>query len=436
MRFIHASDLHIDSPLRGLDRYDGAPIERLRTATRGALEASVDMAIGERVDFVLLSGDIYDRDWQDFHTGLFFREQTVRLGRAGIRVFIVQGNHDAQGVISRQLMLPAHVTVFSSRAAHTVRIDELSVAIHGRSFPERAVNEDFVPSYPAPIPGFFNIGMLHTSLTGRTGHDTDARRPDLATLVSKGYDYWALGHVHAREVVSEQPRIVFPGNLQGRHANEAGPKGCELVTVEAGRIEAEFVALDVVRWSQVTVSLDEVEHLDALGEAFRVSLEPVLYEDADRLHAIRVTLSGSTELHRIEANQPGTLAAAVQAAAQDVANGEIGVEQVRLELSTPLHRAHIMQRQDAVGELLRLVDAIARDDVELGTRANKELGDLLRALPPEVVAGDVPRLGDLDDLRSLLVDAEATVLARLAAAGGNVCGSPCYCSMRSGHLPM
>ena len=79
-----------------------------------------------------------------------------------------------------------------------------------------------------------------------------------------------------------------------------------------------------------------------------------------------------------------------------------------------------MQRQDAVGELLRLVDAIARDDVELGTWANKELGDLLRALPPEVVAGDVPRLGDLDDLRSLLVDAEATVLARLAAAGGNV----------------
>ena len=209
MRFIHASDLHIDSPLRGLDRYDGAPIERLRTATRGALEGLVDMAIGERVDFVLLSGDIYDRDWQDFHTGLFFREQTVRLGRAGIRVFIVQGNHDAQGVISRQLMLPAHVTVFSSRAAHTVRIDELSVAIHGRSFPERAVNEDFVPSYPAPIPGFFNIGMLHTSLTGRTGHDTYAPT-DLATLVSKGYDYWALGHVHAREVVSEQPRLFSP----------------------------------------------------------------------------------------------------------------------------------------------------------------------------------------------------------------------------------
>lgn len=419
MRFIHASDLHIDSPLRGLDRYDGAPVERLRTATRGAIERLVDIAIQEQVDFVLLSGDIYDRDWQDFHTGLFFRDQMVRLGRAGIRVFIVQGNHDAQGVISRQLMLPPHVTVFSSRAAHTERIDELWVAIHGRSFPERIVNEDFVPSYPPPVPGFFNIGMLHTSLTGRIGHDTYAPT-DLTTLIAKGYDYWALGHVHAREVVSEQPRIVFPGNLQGRHANETGPKGCELVTVDASHIEAEFVPLDVVRWSQVTVRLDGIEHLDALGEAFRASLEPLLNGASDRLHAVRVTLSGSTELHRIEANQPGTLTAAAHAVAQDVVDGDIWIEQVRLELSTPLDRAQLVQRQDAVGELLRLVNAIACNDVELGTWANKELGDLLRAMPPEVVAGEVPRLDDLDDLRNLLLDAEATVLARLAAAGGNV----------------
>jgi exonuclease SbcD len=128
------------------------PVERLRTATRSALERLVDKALGERVDFVLFSGDLYDRDWQDFHTGLFFREQMVRLGRAGIRVFIVQGNHDAQGVISKQLALPLNVTVFSSRNAQTIRIDELSVAIHGRSFPDREVDEDLVPSYSAAVP--------------------------------------------------------------------------------------------------------------------------------------------------------------------------------------------------------------------------------------------------------------------------------------------
>ena len=416
MRFIHASDLHIDSPLRGLDRYDGAPVERLRTATRSALERLVDKALAERVDFVLFAGDIYDRDWQDFHTGLFFREQMVRLGRLGIRVFIVQGNHDAQGVISRQLTLPPNVTVFSSRSAQTVKIDELSVAVHGRSFPERAVDEDLVPSYPTPVPGFFNIGMLHTSLTGRPEHDTYAPT-DLPTLIAKGYDYWALGHVHAREVLCEQPRIVFPGNLQGRHAKETGAKGCELITVEASRIEAEFVALDVVRWSQVAVPLNGVDSLEALADAFRHALEPVLIGTMDRLHAVRVTLSGSTVLHRLEANQPGTLAAAMYAAAQDVGEAEIWIEQVRLELSTPMDRAQAALRQDAVGELVRLVDSIAGDSAELSRRAQAELGDLLTAMPPEVATEDVPKLADVEELRRLLMDAEATVLARLSSSG-------------------
>ncbi|HNG55116.1 MAG TPA: DNA repair exonuclease [Nitrospira sp.] len=416
MRFIHAADLHIDSPLRGLDRYDGAPVERLRTATRSAFERLIDTAISEHVDFLLLAGDIYDCDWQDFHTGLFFRGQMVRLEREGIRVFIVQGNHDAQGVISKQLVLPPNVTVFSSRAAHTIRLDDRSVAIHGRSFPERAVDEDLVPSYPPPVPGFFNIGLLHTSLTGRAGHDTYAPT-DLPTLNHKGYDYWALGHVHAREVIAERPHIVFPGNLQGRHAKETGPKGCELVTVEAGRIESEFVALDVVRWNQLIVSLDGVQRLEALGEAFRHALEPVLTGAMDRLHAVRVTLTGSTELHRLEASQPGTLAAAMYGAAQDIGEVEVWIEQVRLDLTTPLDRVQTAQRQDAVGELVRLVDSVAGDESELQRWAQVELGDLLGSLPQEVAAGDVPKLDDRVELTQLLMEAEATVLARLTDLG-------------------
>jgi len=413
MRFIHASDLHLDSPLRGLDRYEGAPIERLRTATRAALERLVDLALEERVDFLLLAGDLYDRDWQDFHTGLFFRGQMARLDRAGIPVFAVQGNHDAQGVISRQLALPPNVHVFSSRAAQTRRIDELAVAIHGRSFPDRAVEEDLVPSYPEPVPGYFNIGLLHTSLNGRPGHDNYAPT-GLATLVAKGYDYWALGHVHAREVVAESPRIVFPGNLQGRHANEIGPKGCERVAVEAGRVEAEFVALDVARWSHLKVALDGVESLEALASAFREALEPVLAGAADRLHALRVTLTGTSGLHRLEARQPGTLAAAVKAAAQDVADAEIWIEQVKLALASPHDRAQAAQRQDAVGELARLVDGIAADEAALREWARGALGEVLSHLPPEVAAGDMPRWDEAGDLRALLLDAEATVLARLA----------------------
>ena len=413
MRFIHASDLHIDSPLRGLDRYDGAPVTRLRTATRAALERLIDRALGEPVDFLLLAGDIYDRDWQDFHTGLFFREQMVRLNRAGIRVFIVQGNHDAQGVISRQLPLPGNVHLFSSRAAETRRIDGLSVAIHGRSFPNRAVEEDFVPSYPEPVPGFFNIGLLHTSLNGRPGHDTYAPT-DLGKLKAKGYDYWALGHIHAREVLSEQPRIVFSGNLQGRHANETGAKGCDIVTVDAGRIETEFLALDVVRWSHIHVCLDGIEGLESVNAAFRAALAPALAGAEDRLHAVRVTLTGTTILHRLEAEQPGSLAATVQAAAQDVGEVEIWVEQVRSNLSSPLDRGQSAQRQDAVGELIRLVDGIALDEESMRRFVQSVMGGLLSAMPSEVSAGEIPKLDNPAELRALLLDAEATVLARLA----------------------
>ena len=228
MRFIHAADLHIDSPLRGLSRYPGPPLERLRGATRRALERLVDLALAEQVDFVLLAGDLYDRDWPDFHTGLFVRSQMVRLGQAGIRVFIVQGNHDAHGVITRQVSWPDNVKLFSSRSAETVHWAEIGVAIHGRSFPDRAVPEDLVPDYPPAVPGCFNIGLLHTSLTGMEGHDTYAPT-SVAVLQTKGYDYWALGHVHQRQVVSQQPRVVYPGNMQGRHARETGAKGCELV---------------------------------------------------------------------------------------------------------------------------------------------------------------------------------------------------------------
>jgi hypothetical protein len=175
--------------------------------------------------------------------------------------------------------------------------------------------------------------------------------------------------------------------------------------------------LDVVRWSQVSVPLNGVDRLEALDDAFRHVLEPVLIGAMDRLHAVRVTLTGSTALHRLEANQPGTLAAAMHAAAQDVREGEIWIEQVRLELSTPMDRVQAALRQDAVGELVRLVDSIAGDSTELTRRAQLELGDLLNAMPPEVAAGDVPKLDDLEELGRLLIDAEATVLARLGSSG-------------------
>ncbi len=422
MRFIHAADLHIDSPLRGLSRYEGAPLEQLRGATRRALERLVELAIDEKVDFVLIAGDLYDRDWQDFHTGLFVRGQMVKLGNKDIRVFIVQGNHDAQGVITRQVPWPDNVKVFSSRKAETVRLDALNVAIHGHSFSDREMPEDLVPGYPMAVSGFFNIGLLHTSLTGMLGHDTYAPT-SLSVLQTKGYDYWALGHIHARQVVCLQPRVVFAGNLQGRHARETGAKGCELVEVQGSVVEARFVQLDVVRWHQISLNLEPTLSLNDLPRYVTQALQAAVSGAGDALHAVRVLLTGESPLHALESRQPGTLAAAVQAAAQDVTGAEVWIEQVKLDLRSPIDRAQVAQGNDALGELVRWVDALSADSQALGEFCRATLSEVMNKVPPEVYASvalepdslDLPRLDDMAALLALVKDAEATLLARLNA---------------------
>jgi exonuclease SbcD len=413
LKFIHAADLHVDSPLRGLDSYDGAPVERLRGATRQSLIALVELAIEQRVALVILAGDIYDGNWADFRTGLFFRDQMLRLRRAGILVFIVKGNHDAESQITKQLPEVDGVHVFSSVKSETFDLEDLGVAVHGRSFPHRAVPEDLVPLYPPPVPGRFNIGVLHTSLTGREGHDPYAPT-SVDVLMDKGYDYFALGHVHAREVVWESgPRIVFPGNLQGRHAKETGPKGCELVTIEGGIITAaDFVPLDVVRWHFLRLDASGIASVGALARHFLVQAQELVADARDRLHAVRLLVHGESSLHRLEAEQPGSLAAAIQAATQDMDQVDVWLEQVRLDLRSPLDRAAAAERADAVGEVVRLVDAIGANEADLKAWFAAQLGDM-RALPSGLADAD-PNTLEVDAMRALLADAEATVLAQLS----------------------
>ncbi|MBI1890207.1 MAG: DNA repair exonuclease [Burkholderiales bacterium] len=412
MKFIHAADLHIDSPLWGLDAYEGAPIERIRGATREALIAMVDLALEQEVDLVILAGDIFDGDWQDFGTGLFFRQQMTRLTKQNIRVFIAKGNHDADSRITKELPSVDKLHIFSSNKCDTITLDDLNVAIHGRSFPKSGVDGSFAASYTPAVPGKFNIGVLHTSLTGNSDHVTYAPT-SLDVLNAKGYDYFALGHIHIRQVVQESsPRIVFPGNLQGRHAKEIGPKGCELVTVTSGTITSEFVPLDVVRWHQVKIDVTGANDIEALRLLFLEQARAITQDRGDRLHAVRVILDGETELHRFEAAQPGMLAATIQAACQDLSGDNLWVEQVKLNLRLPIDRSTLINRTDALGDVARLADAIAADEVlirEWITKNLSELGSLSGDL-----AGIHPNSLDVAALRQILADAEATVFAQLS----------------------
>ncbi|MDD3473225.1 MAG: DNA repair exonuclease [Syntrophaceae bacterium] len=208
-KFIHAADIHLDSPLRGLSRYESAPVESIRNACRRAFENLVEFAIAEKVAFVLLAGDLYDGDWKDYSTGIFLSKQMGRLGQHNIPVFAVAGNHDAANRMTKALDNPANMRILSTRKAETITLDDLAVAIHGRSFGPQHVDENLAATFDNAKKGMFNIGLLHTSLDGREGHAVYAPCT-VNDLRSKRYQYWALGHVHQQEFVSEDPWIVFP----------------------------------------------------------------------------------------------------------------------------------------------------------------------------------------------------------------------------------
>jgi DNA repair exonuclease SbcCD nuclease subunit len=210
MRFIHAADIHLDSPLNGLSAYPDAPAAQLRNATRDAFTALVDRAIEESVDFLVIAGDLYDGSWRDYNTGIFFCKEMGRLKRACIPVFLLFGNHDAESEMTRKLDLPDNVRCFSANKPETFRIEKLAVALHGHSFKHKETTANLAAHYPAALAGYFNIGVLHTALQGYTAHATYAPCK-VDELHAKGYQYWALGHVHEFALWSGASTIVFPG---------------------------------------------------------------------------------------------------------------------------------------------------------------------------------------------------------------------------------
>jgi DNA repair protein SbcD/Mre11 len=269
--FLHAADLHIDSPLASLGAKDASVAKMFANANRLAVEALIREAVEGGARFLIVAGDVFDGDWKDVSTGLFFARQLGELRRANIPTFLIKGNHDADSVMSRSLTYPDSVHTFASNKAETQSIEALSVALHGRSFGARGVPGDFVASYPARREGWLNIGLLHTGLDGARGHETYAPCT-VEDLKRFGYDYWALGHIHAAEIVGRDPYVVYPGNIQGRSPRETGAKGVMKVTVEDGRIvEVEPILLDAARWVHETIDVsgcaEETDILPLIGTA-------------------------------------------------------------------------------------------------------------------------------------------------------------------------
>lgn len=412
-KFIHCADIHLDSPLRGLDRYEGAPVDEIRLATRRALENMVALARAETVDFVLIAGDLFDGDWKDYNTGLFFTRQMASLRESGVRVVIIAGNHDAENKMTRSLRWPDNVKVLSSCEAESYRMDDIGVAVHGQSFATANITDDLSQSYPLPLPGMFNIGLLHTCLTGREGHEPYAPCT-LAALSAKGYDYWALGHVHNREILSQQPPVVFPGNLQGRHIRETGPKGCMLVSVDGrGELSLKFEVLDVLRWALCRVDVTDVTSPESLLDRFASEGLKAVKESEGRPVAMRVEFVGATPLDEKIKNDVTHWTNAVRAAAIECGGGQIWVEKVKFHTAAPAERSVPEAIQGPLAELSGLVREL-RDDPSSLAELGGQLADLRSKLPVELKERrDGLALDDAQYLAGLLEEAESLLVGRL-----------------------
>jgi len=355
--FIHAADLHIDSPLAGLSLKDKAVAERFARAGRRAVESLVAETIASKAAFLIVAGDVFDGDWKDVTTGLFFVRAMGALHREGIPTFVVKGNHDAESVMSRDLPYPETVRIFPSHAAATYALDDYRVALNGRSFPHRLTG-DFVGTYPARREGWLNIGVLHTSLDGSRGHEGYApcTVDDLGRF---GYDYWALGHVHAAEIVSRDPWIVYPGNLQGRSVRETGAKGAMRVTVEDGRIiDVAPLPLDAARWAHLEIDVSDAADEAGILDRIDARMSAAHADGEGRPLAVRVTLTGATPLHNHLVAQRERLQDDLRAAGFRMAD-DCWVEQLKIRTMPPERPSVALSEPDSADVERLLAEAAA-----------------------------------------------------------------------------
>lgn len=405
-RFLHAADIHLDSPLHGLSRYEGLPEDDIRGATRAAFDNLVRRALDEAVDFVVIAGDLFDGEWKDMGTGLYFARAMGRLDQADIPVFLLSGNHDAESVLTRSVPWPPNVRLFGTRRPETQTLPDLAVAVHGQSFATPAVTDNLVLAYPNATDHHFNIGMLHTALAGRQGHAAYAPC-SLEDLKSKHYDYWALGHVHEYEIACEDPYVVFPGNTQGRTIRETGPKGAVIVTVEDAQVvTVERVELDVLRWARVDVDCTDAT-ADAIPSLMRASLLSAWQSNAAGLPlVVRVSLTGQT----VEAGALHDGVASLRDDARAVSasiSPDLFIERVKVLVTPPA------QMQDVViGDDLSSLIGQAATDPALATLLAEDLAPFL--LAAQTSLGQAPQELDDEGLRRSASDGDWTAVLETA----------------------
>jgi DNA repair exonuclease SbcCD nuclease subunit len=404
-RFVHTADIHLDSPLRSLALREPELAELIGGATRKAFVAIIGLCLSEQVDALLISGDLYDGEQTSMKTARFLVDQLRRLHEAGIKAFIIRGNHDAESRITRELTLPESVKVFSGRAETVLlRGGVLDVAVHGVSFAQKHAPESLLPKFRPPHDGAVNLGLMHTSLGGSPSHDLYAPCAPIE-LHAHGFDYWALGHIHQRSVERGRATILMPGNPQGRDINEAGPKSATLATIGDDRaITLEERVTSIAEFQRVGVDLAGAEDWRAALKRIEAALTAARVSAQSEHLVVRLSLAGATPLAwrlRFDADR-----LAEETRVAGAAIGETWIDKVEFACAEP-GAVSSSPSSDPVAELRALMEReVAR---------SKAFQDELREMAEEL-RGHLPA-GSREDLFGRDAAEFAQILRDVASEG-------------------
>lgn len=419
-RFVHTADIHLDSPLRSLALRNAELAELVGDASRQALTAIIDLCLDEQVDALIIAGDLYDGDQTSMKTARFLAGQLEKLHQAGIRTYLIKGNHDALSKIAKELVLPDTVKIFGGNAeAIEITAGSLPVALHGLSFAKPHAPETLLPRYRPPVLDAVNIGIMHTSLAGSVGHDAYAPC-NVIDLHASGFDYWALGHIHQRTHHAGKATVIMPGMPQGRDINEAGPKSVSIVTVADDRtITVEERLTSIAQFQRVEVDLtDVVEWRDAAG-AIETALAAERERTASAHLVARLRLTGQTPLAwQIRRDLDLMLAEAEQRGDRI---GKTWIEKLELEIDTPQSAPDGLAANPVVE-----LGALMREEVTTRSGFRDEVRDMVRELLSDLPA-ECRDFAGRDEaaferfVDSLLAEGSIDIAARMMAAerGGN-----------------
>ncbi len=379
-KFVHTADLHLDTPFSGISEVNEEIAGRLRDATLQTFDNIVELCLQHKVAFLLVAGDVYDAKDRSLRAQLRFRDGLVRLSKAGISTFVVHGNHDPLSSRLATIEWPDEVHVFGGEGVSSrpvFRGDDIIAEIYGVSYPGQDVRENLAKDFHRQDSSPFAIGLLHCNVGQNTGHEPYAPC-NLDDLASAGMDYWALGHVHAHRVLSpERPTVLYPGNPQGRHPGELGPRGCYLIEVGTdGHCLPQFVPVDTIRWSSETVEIEGLENDEAIIAAVRDICSSVREHCQGRPAVCRVTIAGRGPAHH-SLTKPGFLQDLTETVRETECRLDplVWVERIETRTRAPLDIDSLRMGQDFVGEFLRIARE-SRDRPEFISKVGSEISRL------------------------------------------------------------